>query len=190
MRKCYGSIRFGILVLLISVTLVMVVGCSGGETVTDSTREQAVADLSAAKAEVAELTTSNTALEAQVSEMETSLQSSSSLNQELSAISAYGIWYDNYYGSGIYSFDDFNAQLGALVVATGDANSIAAFNVYYEADQAFDTVLAELPQDNSAWTMTQYETWRDAGKTRTDALGQIGGHLLNALKNITWFEVN
>ncbi len=190
MRKRGSLILSGFLLILLTLALVIVSGCSGGEPVTDTANDQISAELTAAKAEVAELTAGKSALSAQISELETSLENSSKLNRELTAISAYGVWFDNYYGSGIYNFADFNAQLGALVVATGDANSIAAFNVYYEADQAYEQTLTSLPQDNSAWTMEQYETWRDSGKTRTDALGQIGGHLFNVLKTITWFEVN
>ena len=122
-------------------------------------------------------------------ELEDLVTNSATLNEELSAIAAYSLWYDYYYGTGAYDSNDiasFNSQLGSLITATGDAYSQAAFNIYYEADNEFNEVVDSLPEDN-IWTIAQYESWFDAGQSRKEALGQIGGHLLNKIEAIPWF---
>ncbi len=121
--------------------------------------------------------------------LENSLDSSTKLSEELSAIAAYSLWYDHYYGTGIYGFDDvtaFNSQLGSLIAVIGDTNSRSAFDVYHGTDYDYRTLVASLPEDN-IWTQSQYESWLDAGKSRREALGQVGGHLLNKVEAITWF---
>ncbi len=131
---------------------------------------------------VGDLTKTNAALE-------DSANDSARLNEELSTIAVYSIWYDYYYGTGTYSFDNvtaFHSQLGSLIAATGDTNSRAAFDVYYAIHYDYTTLVASLPEDN-IWTQSQYESWRDAGESRKEALGQVGVHLLNKLETISWF---
>ena len=118
-----------------------------------------------------------------------SVGNSAKLNKELSAIAAYFLWYDYYYGSGAYSFDDvtaFNSQLGSLITVIDDTNSKSAFDVYHATHYDYSTLVASLPEDN-IWTQSQYESWRDAGESRKEALGQVGAHLLNKLETISWF---
>jgi hypothetical protein len=122
-------------------------------------------------------------------ELENSLNNSTKLNEELSAIAAYFLWYDYYYGTGAYSFDNataFNSQLGSLIAAIDDTNSQAAFDVYYATHYDYTTLVDSLPKDN-IWTLSQYESWSDAGKSRKEALEQVGVHLLNKLEPISWF---
>ena len=122
-------------------------------------------------------------------ELENSLNNSTRLNEELSAIAAYSLWYDHYYGTGAYSYDNvtaFNSQLGSLIAAINDTNSRSAFDVYHGTDYDYRTLVASLPDDN-IWTQSQYESWLDAGKSREEALGQVGGHLLNKVEAISWF---
>ena len=122
-------------------------------------------------------------------ELENLLGNSTKLSEELSAIAAYSLWYDHYYGTGIYGFDNvtaFNSQLGSLIAVIGDTNSRSAFNVYHATHYDYITLVASLPEDN-IWTQSQYESWLDAGKSREEALGQVGGHLLNKVEAIAWF---
>ncbi len=122
-------------------------------------------------------------------ELENSLDSSTKLSEELSVITAYSLWYDHYYGTGAYSFDNvatFNSQLGNLIAAIEDTNSRSAFDVYHATHYDYTTLVASLPEDN-IWTQSQYENWLDAGKSRKEALGQVGAHLLNKLETIRWF---
>ncbi len=131
---------------------------------------------------VGDLTKTNAALE-------DSADDSARLNEELSIIAAYSIWYDYYYGTGTYSFDNvtaFHSQLGSLITATGDTNSRAAFDVYYAIHYDYTTLVASLPEDN-IWTQSQYESWRDADESLYEALGQVGGHLLIKMESIPWF---
>lgn len=122
-------------------------------------------------------------------ELENSFNNSTKLNEELSAIAAYSLWYDYYYGTGAYSFDNvtaFNSQLGSLIAAIDDTNSRSAFDVYYATHYDYTILVDALPEDN-IWTLSQYESWSDAGKSRKEALGQVGVHLLNKLGTISWF---
>ena len=117
-------------------------------------------------------------------------QASLQLIKEESAITAYLTWFDEYYGKDILNSATqlFNARMYNFIMATGDANSITAFNIYLEKDTAYQAVLAALPQDSSAWTKAQYDSWVAAGEARTTALGQVGGHLKKVMDNITWFQ--
>jgi hypothetical protein len=122
-------------------------------------------------------------------ELENSFNNSAKLNEELSATAAYFLWYDYYYGTGAYSFDNvtaFNSQLGSLIAAIDDTNSRAAFDAYYATHDDYNTLVDSLPEDN-IWTLSQYQSWSDAGKSRKEALGQVGVHLLNKLGTISWF---
>ena len=122
-------------------------------------------------------------------ELENSFNNSTKLNEELSTITAYLLWYDYYYGTGAYSFDNvtaFNSQLGSLIAAIDDTNSRSAFDVYYATHYDYTILVDALPEDN-IWTLSQYESWSDAGKSRKEALGQVGVHLLNKLETISWF---
>ncbi len=122
-------------------------------------------------------------------ELNANIEGSARLNEELSTIAAYSLWYDYYYGTGAYSFDDvtaFNSQLGSLIAAIDDTNSRSAFDVYHATDYDYSTLVASLPEDN-IWTQSQYESWRAAGKSRKEALGQVGVNLLNKVETIRWF---
>ncbi len=134
------------------------------------------------KAQIEDLTKTN-------GELENSLDNSTKLNEELSVITAYSFWYDHYYGTGIYGFDNvtaFNSQLGSLIAAIGDTNARSSFDVYHATDYDYITLVASLPEDN-VWTLSQYESWVAAGEFRKEALGQVGAHLLNKLETISWF---
>lgn len=151
--------------------------------------DQLTSELASSQQQLEELNTRVEDLTKTNGELENSLNNSAKLNEELSATAAYFLWYDYYYGTGAYSFDDvaaFNSQLGSLIAAIDDTNSLAAFDVYYEADNAYNTLVDSLPEDN-VWTMSQYESWSDAGKSRKETLEQVGVHLLNKLETIRWF---
>ena len=101
----------------------------------------------------------------------------------VSAISAYDIWYSQYYGLGTYAYEsvkEFNVQLGKLIHAVGDADTISVWNNYLTEDFAYHTLIEELPEDNSTWTSIQYDNWISAGTARANALGQVGGYLFTA----------
>ena len=102
--------------------------------------------------------------------------------KELSAISAYNIWYDQHYEVYNYVFDDvaaFNTKLGALIEATGDSDSQAAWNAYLAADAALNDIVAALPEDYESWTEAQTNQWSEATTTRYNALGKVGTALYN-----------
>jgi septal ring factor EnvC (AmiA/AmiB activator) len=130
------------------------------------------------------------AAQKKLDEMNTTNQASLKLIKEESAVNAYLIWYDEYYGKKILNATTplFNARMSNFVAASGDANSLAAFNAYLEKDTVYQQILAALPQDNSAWTKAQYDSWVAAGKERADKLGQVGGYLKIVMDKITWFN--
>jgi len=101
----------------------------------------------------------------------------------LSAISAYDIWYAQYYGLGTYTYEtieEFNVQLGKLINAIGDSDTITVWNSYLAEDFTYRTLVEDLPEDNSTWTSDQYNSWLSAGTNRATALGQVGGYLFTA----------
>lgn len=102
----------------------------------------------------------------------------------LSAISAYNVWYDQYYAVGAYVFADvaaFNDKLGAMVVATGDSASTTAWNTYLAADTALNSVVEALPEDYTTWNEEQNNRWLEATTARTNALGEVGTALFGAI---------
>lgn len=157
-----------ILLLLVTVlSVVALAGCSGG-------------------GDTAELQSEIDDLKAQVAEAE----ATDEYARELSVISAYFIWYDYYYSTSIFNDGDyaFNARLQSLIEASGDENSSAAYAIYAQADAAYQAVVNTLPKDSSVWTKTQYDNWVKTGKTRADALGQVGGHLFAVVEKVDWFN--
>jgi len=102
----------------------------------------------------------------------------------LSAISAYQLWFDQYYSLGTYSFPDiktFNRSCGRLISKVNDVDAVAAWNIYLQADKAYYDLFEILPKDTATWTKTQYDQWVDLNTARSDALGQVGATLFNAI---------
>ncbi len=136
-----------------------------------------------------QLMSESTSFQKQLEEANTRVKDLSKLNEELSAIAAYSLWYDYYYGTGAYGSDnvtEFNSQLGGLIASINDANSRSAFDLYHATHYDYSTLVDSLPGDN-IWTLSQYENWRAAGEFRKEALGQVGVHLQNKLETISWF---
>lgn len=102
---------------------------------------------------------------------------------KLSTISAYNIWYDQYYEVNNFVFEDsaiFRAEFGALVIASGDAASQAAWDSYVPTSEALDAVVAALPEDATTWSEGQYNQWLDAYNNSYTAFGEVGTALYNA----------
>ncbi len=119
-------------------------------------------------------------LQAKVDKLEAS-------TSRLAALAAYDIWYAQYYALGTYAFEttgDFNVQLSSVITEVGDANVIAVWNTYLVEDQAYTTLIEELPQDTTAWTPDQYTKWLESGTKRAEVLGQVGGQLFTALQKL------
>ncbi|MFC1914675.1 hypothetical protein ACFLWK_00240 [Chloroflexota bacterium] len=133
---------------------------------------------------IEDLTKSNAELEDQV-------KVAAVLNEELSAIVAYSLWFDYYYETGAYNFDtltEFDTQLEGLISATGDTNCQEAFQAYSEAQTSFFTLEDSLPEDG-IWTESQFDSWLAAGMSLDDALAQLGEQLADKINSITWFNV-
>ena len=165
-------------------------GCSSG--ISPEQYEQLESELTSSHQQLEELNTKIEDLTKEIAEFEDLINNSATLNEELSAITAYSLWYDYYYNIGTYDLNDidtFNSQLGGLIAATGDTNSQQAFEVYYQANSDYNVVVDSLPEDN-IMTVSQFEDWRDADISREETLGQVGGHLLNKIETIPWFAVN
>ena len=104
---------------------------------------------------------------------------------QLAAIAAYDIWYAQYYALGTYTFEstgDFNVQLSNLITKVGDVNVITVWNTYLVEDQAYTALVEGLPQDTTAWTADQYNSWLTSGTKRAEALGQVGGQLFTTIQ--------
>ncbi len=179
--KCF------VIYLPLMIMVLALSGCSSG--IPQEQYDQLRSESDSFQQQLEELNTRVEDLTKTNGELENSLNNSARLNEELSAIAAYSLWYDYYYGTGAYSFSDvdtFNSQLGSLIAAIDDTNSQAAFDVYYATHDDYTTLVDSLPEDN-IWTLSQYESWSDAGKSRKEALEQVGVHLLNKLGTISWF---
>ncbi len=178
----YFAIYLPLMIMVLALS-----GCSSG--IPQEQHDQLTSELTSSQQQLEELNTRVEDLTKTNGELENSLNNSTKLNEELSAITAYLLWYDYYYGTGAYNFDDvaaFNSQLVSLIAAIDDTNSQAAFDVYYTTHYDYTTLVDSLPKDN-IWTLSQYESWSDAGKSRKEALEQVGVHLLNKLETISWF---
>jgi len=184
--------------LSLMIMVLVLSGCSSG--ILPEQYEQLKAELTSYQQKLAELETS---YQQQLEDLNTKVEdltqakaafeeladNSAKLNEELSTIAAYSLWYDHYYATGAYSFDDvtaFNSQLGSLIAAIDDTNSRSAFDVYHATHYDYSTIVASLPEDN-IWTESEYDSWRAASESRKEALGQVGGHLLNKVEAISWF---
>ena len=151
--------RFLIPIVVALLGVILLSGCAAGVAPEDFTEVQG--ELTAAQNEIK-------ALEAQVA--------------SLSAISAYTIWYDQYYAVGNYIFADtasFNEKLEALIEATGDSASETAWNTYLAAENALIALREELPEDSSVWTEEHYNKWVEATTARYNAFGEVGTALFN-----------
>ena len=151
--------RFLIPIVAALLGVILLSGCAAGVAPEDFTEVQG--ELTAAQNEIK-------ALEAQVA--------------SLSAISAYTIWYDQYYAVGNYIFADtasFNEKLEALIEATGDSASETAWNTYLAAENALIALREELPEDSSVWTEEHYNKWVEATTARYNAFGEVGTALFN-----------
>jgi len=171
--------------------MLMVLALSGCG-IPQAQHDQLQSELTSSQQQTEELNIKVDDLTKTIGELENTSNNSAKLNEELSTIAAYSLWYDYYYGTGTYSFDNvtaFNSQLGNLIAATGDTNSQAAFDVYYAIYYDYATLVASLPEDN-IWTQSQYESWREADESLYEAVGQVGGHLLIKMETIPWFETD
>jgi len=147
--------------------VILLSGCAAGVAPEDFAEVQG--GLTTTQSELTATQNEIKALEAQVS--------------DLSAISAYTIWYDQFYGVGNYIFADtasFNEKLGALIEATGDSDSQTAWSTYLAAENALIALLEELPEDTTTWTEEDYNKWSEATTASYDAFGEVGTALFNA----------
>ncbi len=181
------KIRHIVIYLSLMIIVPTLSGCSSG--IPQEQYDQSQSELTSSNQQLEEFNTKIENLTKEIAEFEDLINNSATLNEELSAIVAYSLWYDYYYEIGTYDFGDvdtFNSQLGSLIAAIDDTNARSAFDVYHATHYDYITLVDSLPEDN-IWTQSQYESWLDAGKSRKEALGQVGGHLLNKLGTIRWF---
>ncbi len=140
---------------------------------------KAQSDLSAVQAQL-----KGTAKQSDVGAVQDKIKSMESQVASLSAISAYGIWYDQFYLVGNYEFADtpsFNQKLETLVKATNNSDVLTAWNSYIAGDKALSELLKSLPEDANTWNKEQYDEWLKASTDRYNALGEVGTALFNAI---------
>jgi len=157
-----------ILVVATMVGVMLVSGCAAGVAPEDFAKVQS------------DLATAQNDLEAAQSEIE-ALKTQVAI---LSAISAYDIWYDQYYAVGAYEFADsasFIKKFGTLIEAIGDSACETAWNNYVAADKNLSDVVKGLPEDSSTWTEEQNEQWLEAATIVYNALGEVGAALFDAI---------
>lgn len=102
----------------------------------------------------------------------------------LSTISAYNVWYDQYYARGTYLFasvNSFNEKLGSLIGANGKGPSGESWEKYLVADKTLSDLIATLPEDTQTWSADQYDSWYKASSARYTALGAVGTALFSSI---------
>ena len=102
----------------------------------------------------------------------------------LSTISAYNIWYDQYYARGTYTFADvksFNEKLGTLISANSEGAALETWEKYLIADKSLSDLIATLPEDTSTWDKDQYDSWYKASSDRYAGLGDVGTALFKSI---------
>lgn len=161
-------------------------GCASG--VSDETLGAQISPLneqiSALGEQISSLSEQISSLDERIEGLDSRIAGSESQVAVLSSMSAYQLWFDQYYSLGTFSFSDvnsFNKSCGRLISEVNDADTVAAWNLYIQADKAYYDLLATLPEDTSTWTGTQYDQWTDSNTERSEALGQVGTTLLSAI---------
>ncbi|MSP79213.1 MAG: hypothetical protein EXR67_06675 [Dehalococcoidia bacterium] len=99
-------------------------------------------------------------------------------------LSAYAIWYDQYYAVGNYKFPDvpsFNKKLGSLIAATSDNDSVKSWTTYLAADKTNTDLNTSLPTDYKTWTAAQVASWTKAGADRYSTIGLVGNALFASI---------
>jgi len=125
-----------------------------------------------------------TSLNGKLDALNLKLEESEAQITALSTISAYQLWFDQYYSLGTYSFTDvktFNRSCGRLISKVNDADAVVAWNLYIQADKAYYDLFEILPKDTATWTREQYDQWVVLNTNRTEALGQVGATLFSAI---------
>jgi len=180
------KIWYLIILVIVMLMAVLLGGCRSGIVFEDIA--PLMTDVAATKSELvaakSELAAANSALAEAQNRIET-LESEIAI---LSSISAYNIWYDQYYTVGYYEFKDvisFNEKFGAIIEATDDSNSIVAWKAYLVANEELNTLAKTLAEDYSLWSMDEYRLWYEVatGRPRLDALGNVGTALHDAIVN-------
>lgn len=159
-RRAYIFAGIAILALLLTVG-----GCASGVSTEDFE---------------AQISSLNEKIEA----VELKLADSDSQVASLSTMSAYQLWFDQYYSLGTYTFPDvksFNKSCGLLIKEVNNGNTVTSWNSYIQADKAYYDLLESLPEDTATWTMAQYNQWVELNEARSDALGQVGATLFSAI---------
>ena len=165
---------------ILAIGILFISGCSAQTDVSQKDYDALEAKYNALLTENSELTSVSTSIDSTTEQT----------IDDLSIIAAFMIWQDYYYQNGILEQTDteFNERLGTLIAGIDNTNLQAAYYAYYKAEVSYQQVLATLPKDDSIWTVTQYDNWLEAGKQRSQALGQVGGYLNPLLNSIEWFN--
>ena len=170
-RRAYIFAGIAILALLLTVG-----GCASGISPEDF--EAQISSLSEqSEAQITSLNEKIEALEIKLAEEESQVAS-------LNTMSAYQLWFDQYYSLGTYSFPDvksFNKSCGLLIKEVNNRDTVSSWNLYIQADKAYYDLLESLSEDTDTWTMAQYNQWLESNEARSDALGQVGATLFSAI---------
>jgi outer membrane murein-binding lipoprotein Lpp len=167
----------GIAVIFVALFLS---GCSSG---VPADYEQVKSDLAATKSSLAAVQNQLATVQSQLATAQTTITGLGPQVAGLSEISAYNIWYDQYYGVDNYLFKDaatFQKELGALITATGDAATQAAWTKYLATRKSLDDIVTSLPADSTTWTNDQHSQWLNAYNASWADFGDVGTALYNA----------
>ena len=170
-RRAYIFAGIAILALLLTVG-----GCASGVAVEDF--EAQISSLNE------KIEAQNSSLNEKIEAVELKLTDSESQVASLSTMSAYQLWFDQYYSLGTYTFPDvksFNSSCGLLIKEVNNGNTVTSWNLYIQADKAYYDLLDSLPEDTATWTLEQYNQWLELNEARSDALGQVGATLFSAI---------
>ena len=155
--------------------VIMLSGCGNGVPKEDFTKVQN--DLTEAQNRIVALETQLTEAESRIAYIES----------RVVAFSAYHIWFDQYYGFGIYTVadtDTFITEFGGAIDFIPDSDLQSAWNDYLATDTALGDYLAEVPSDSATWTDSQSEKYQELASDVYNALGAVGQALLSTIWNL------
>ncbi len=139
-------------------------------------------DFDKVKAQLTDTQTQLTAAQGQIQSLQRNVS-------KLSAISAYTLWYDQYYtywnyGSTIYQFADrkaFTNNFGTLIEGINDSTVKQTWKDYQAVYDKFDALLKSLPADDKTWDKDQIaQYWKVYYEMRV-ALGTLGTPIYNII---------
>jgi hypothetical protein len=145
-----------VVLLILLATIILCVGCAPAVAREDF--DKVKGDLATTRTELGSTKNQLTTAQDQVKILQAQVA-------KLSAMSAYTIWYDQYYTCWYYGYTNFQyadlatftSNFGAMIAGTNDPALTKAREEHLVSAKNFETVTASLPRDYKSWTKEETE---------------------------------